>query len=75
MKLLRDFGVSALALTGVLAIMGAGGIILVLKGQQEFALAWVGSLATLAKAFYDGYLQKRKEEQNRQHRDPGEPPG
>ena len=56
MKLWRDFGVSALALTIVLALMSAGAIILVLRDKQEFALAWVGALALLAKAFYDGYI-------------------
>ena len=56
MKLYRDFGVSALGLTIVLAIMGTGGILLVYNGKQEFALAWVGALSPLAKSFYDGYI-------------------
>ena len=60
MKLLKDFGVSALGLTIVLGTMGAGGLLLVLRGQQEFALAWVGSLGTLAKVFYDGYIAYKK---------------
>lgn len=62
MKLWKDFGVSALALTIILIIMGAGALLLILQKNQEFALAWIGSMAALALRFYDGYLQKRKEE-------------
>jgi hypothetical protein len=44
----------------VLGIMGAGGILLVMQGSQEFALAWVGALSPLAKGFYDGYISYKK---------------
>lgn len=64
MKLLQDFGVSALALTLILSIMGVGGILLIWQKNQEFALAWIGSFAALAFRFYEGYVQKRKEEHN-----------
>ena len=61
-KLFHDFGVSALALTMVLGIMGGGGFMLVRQGNQEFALAWVGALAPLAKAFYDGYVSYKQKQ-------------
>ena len=64
MKLYHDYGVSALALTMVLGIMGAGGILLVLRDSQEFALAWVGGLTPLAKAFYDGYIAYKQKQIN-----------
>jgi hypothetical protein len=64
MKLVHDFGVSALALTLVLGIMASGGILLVLNEDQEFALAWVGALAPLAKAFYDGYITYKQKQSN-----------
>ena len=63
-KLINDFGISALALTMVLGIMAAGGILLVLRDSQEFALAWVGALAPLAKAFYDGYIAYKQKQAN-----------
>ena len=56
LKLVQDFGVSALALSMVLSLMSVGAIILVMRDKQEFALAWVGALALLAKSFYDGYI-------------------
>ena len=64
MKLWKDFGVSALALTIVLGIMAGGGILLVLRDKQEFALAWVASLGTLAKVFFDGYISYKKPPNN-----------
>jgi hypothetical protein len=60
MKLIHDFGVSALALTTVLAIMGIGGILLATQSKHEIALAWVGALSPLAKGFYDGYISYKK---------------
>lgn len=60
MKLLNDFGVSALGLTLVLLIMGVGGVLLVTQDKQEFALAWVAALSPVAKGFYDGYVAYKK---------------
>lgn len=64
MKLIHDFGVSALALTIILGTMGGGAIKLVWDGKQDFALAWIGAFAALAMKFYDGYLSKREKEIN-----------
>ena len=61
-KLVHDFGVSALALVMVLGIMAGGGLLLVRQGNQEFALAWVGALAPLAKAFSDGYISYKQKQ-------------
>jgi len=73
-KLWRDFGVSALALTIILATMAGGAFMLLRAGKFELAVAWTVALGVQAKPFYDGYLQKRKEEQANGNGGNGKPP-
>jgi hypothetical protein len=63
-KLIKDFGVTALILTMMVTIMGTGGLWLVMHGNQEFAIAWVGILIQPIIKFLDSYMQKRKEDKN-----------
>lgn len=71
MKILHDFGVSALVLVLIVLTMSVGGLRLVWIGNQEFALAWVAVLSGFAMKVWDGYLVKRKDENGKPPAGPG----
>ena len=60
--LYKDWGVVATILTLLILILGAGALILIWRGAQEFALAWTAIMLGAVMKALDAYVQRRRDD-------------